>query len=388
MKFKAWLLSALAPLTALSVLAQASNLVPPPPAPVMAPPAVTAEPPAAKPAKVHKVRHKKEAPPATNTVTVLNPPVTAAVKCEVLDVRGQDSFIGEVLTHLKKGDTVTVLEEITHGRVHANQPSKWSRIVMPTNVSVWVSADYIDSETKAVRVKKVNVRGGPGENYSVVARLEKGTVVKDINKKDGWLEIETPTNAFAFVASEYLDKSPAAAPAPVEAAAPPPPPTPPPAPEPVVVNVPTETAPPKPAETAPAAPPAPVQTAPAGIAAPAPTAASQTDQELAAERKATAPEPSATPPAPTPAPAAAEQDAPRIVTREGFVHRTYNFQAPSGYVLHDIKTGVVIEYLQPPPGLKFKKFLGVRVRVTGAEFLDPEWPLTPVLHIQTIDLMP
>jgi hypothetical protein len=100
--------------------------------------------------------------------------------------------------------------------------------------------------------------------------------------------------------------------------------------------------------------------------------------------------PAATAPAPAPAnPAAADQAAPRIVTREGFVHRAYNIQAPAGYELHDIKTGDLIDYLQPPPGLKkFKTFVGTRVRITGAEFLDPSWPLTPVLHIESVDLMP
>ncbi len=307
----------------------------------------------------------------------------------------RDSFAGEVITHVKKGESVTVLEEITLGHVRPNEPGQWSRIVMPTNAAVWVDADFIDPESKAVRVKKVNVRGGPGENYSIVGRLEKGTAVKEIRKKEGWLEIETPANAVAFVASEYLDKQAAVAPAPVVAAAPPPGPPPPaaaaPAPPPavetpVVVNVPAETAP---------APAKPVETAPAGPVAPAPTAASQADQELAALRRATAPEPlaapaaSAAPAAAATQPEAAKQEPPRTVTREGFVHRAYNFQAPAGYELHDIKTGVLIEYLQPAPGQKkFKIFVGTRVRITGTEFLDPSWPRTPILHVETVDLMP
>ena len=66
-----------------------------------------------------------------------------------------------------------------------------------------------------------------------------------------------------------------------------------------------------------------------------------------------------------------------------------NIQAPSGYELHDIKTGVLTEYLQPAPGQKtFKVFVGTRVRLTGTEFLDPDWPRTPVLHVETVDLMP
>jgi uncharacterized protein YgiM (DUF1202 family) len=401
MKLTTWLLSALAPLTAVSVLAQASNSVPsvmtpPPPAAAAAPVAAPAAPavaPAAKPAQEHKAKAKHIKAPTVKSSVVLNPPATATVKCDVLDVRGQGSFAGEVITHVKKGESVTVLEEISLGHVPPNEPGQWSRIVLPTNALVWVDADFIDPETKAVRVKKLNVRGGPGENYSVVARLDKGTVVKEIRKKEGWLEIEAPTNAVAFVASEYLDKQAAATPALVASAAPPsgaPPPVaaapaPPPAvPTPVVVNVPTETAP---------APAKPVETAPPGPVAPAPTAVSQADQELAALRRATA-EPLVAPTVPAPVPTAkqpesAKQEPPRTVTREGFVHRALNIQAPAGYELHDIKTGELIEYLQPAPGQKkFKIFVGTRVRITGSEFLDPSWPRTPVLHVETVDLMP
>jgi uncharacterized protein YgiM (DUF1202 family) len=409
MKLTPWLLSVLAPLTAVSVLAQVSNSMPPaisPPPPAAAaapapPTGLTVEP-AAKPAHTPKAKHPKAkakqakaSPARTNLVVVLDPPVTATVKCDVLDVRGQGSFAGEVITHVKKGDTVTVLEEITRGHVRPGEPGQWSRIVMPTNASVWVDADFIDAASKAVRVKKVNLRGGPGENYSVVGRLEKGAIVKDLHKKDNWLEIETPTNAFGFVASEYLDKQAAATPAPELAAVPPPTtpspaePVPPPAPAaPVVVNVPAETppAPAMPAVTAPAPPPAPV--------APAPTAASETEQELAALHRATATEPLVTPPAPAPAavaaqPELAKDETPRTVTIEGYVHRARNIQAPAGYELHDIKTGVLTEYLQPASGnKKFKVFVGTRVRLTGTEFLDPSWPRTPILHIETVDLMP
>jgi hypothetical protein len=120
---------------------------------------------------------------------------------------------------------------------------------------------------------------------------------------------------------------------------------------------------------------------------------SQADQELAALRRATA-EPLVAPTVPAPVPTAkqpesAKQEPPRTVTREGFVHRALNIQAPAGYELHDIKTGELIEYLQPAPGQKkFKIFVGTRVRITGSEFLDPSWPRTPVLHVETVDLMP
>ena len=83
-----------------------------------------------------------------------------------------------------------------------------------------------------------------------------------------------------------------------------------------------------------------------------------------------------------------KDETPRIVTREGFVHRAFDIQAPAGYELHDIKTGELTEYLQPAQGQKLKAYLGTRVRIVGGESLDPSSPRTPILQIQTIDLMP
>jgi uncharacterized protein YgiM (DUF1202 family) len=392
------LLSALAPLTALSVLAQTAA---PPAAAPSAPPSVSTAPatatesaPGAKPKSKAKAKHHfKHTPVARNTI-VLNPPVTEEVKSEVLNVRGQPSYVGEVVGHVKKGETVTVLEEITKPGATKDEPTQWDRIVMPTNVAVWVDAAYIDKD-KNVRVKKVNLRGGPGENYSIVGRLEKGTPVVQLRAEKGWLKIEPPSNAYGFVAAKYLEtqEPPSAlASTPTPAAGNTPPPAPAPTPAPEVVNVPNQTAPIVAQTETPLAATAPAPVAPAPApSAPAPTSQSEVDQELAALRRATAPD---APPAPNAIPepsatAAEAPDVPRVVTRDGFVHRSYNIQAPADYELHDIQTGALIDYLQPGPNEKnFKIFVGTRVTVTGPEALDERWPRTPILHIETVDLMP
>jgi SH3-like domain-containing protein len=419
MKLHAWLTSALASLTAVSVLAQAPNtlppIVPPPAAPTAAPAAAPAPDTTTstnKPAAKSKTKHTKaksktktkpkaaakkkteaastNAPALKNGVIVLNPPASATVKCNVLDVRGQGSFTGEIITYLKKGEPVTVLEEITLAHTKAGEPKQWSKIVMPANTAVWVDGDFINGDSMTVKAEKLNVRGGPGENYSVVGRLAKGDAVKEIGKKQNWVEIASPANAYAFVASEFLgaaSEAPAVASNPAPAPAPEPAPTPapvPPAPAPVVVNVPPDNAPPAPATVPPPAP-APSAT---GLTAPAPTAASQSDQELAALHRSTPNEPAITTPVPTAGSEPGKEDAPRIVTREGTIHHSYNIQAPSPYEIHDIKTGVLTEYLQPAPTDKaFNKLVGKRARVTGSEFYDPNWPRTPILHVETADSM-
>jgi uncharacterized protein YgiM (DUF1202 family) len=364
MKLNVWIVSALATLTAVMVMAQDT---PPAPGP-------------AAPAKKRSSGIKR---------VVLDPPAAAVVKSANVNLRGKAAFTGETLGHLQKGDTVTVLEHITLTHPKKDEPAEWAQIVMPASVPVWVGGEFVDADTKTIKVRRVNLRGGPGENYSVVGRLEKGAVIKEVKSEKGWVAIEAPTNAYAYVAAEFLEMQPA----PVLAATPPPAA----APEPQVVNFNT----PAPPAAAAAAEPAVAATP---VAPPPAQQESEVDRELEALHHAngaeTAPAPTPAPapdsasgasaaPAPAPAPAiSSEPLPPRVVTREGFVRRTYNIQSPSEYELRDIQSGRLTEYLEPKPGLNFKIFVGTRVSVTGPEGMDSRWPRTPVLQVQSVELMP
>jgi hypothetical protein len=75
----------------------------------------------------------------------------------------------------------------------------------------------IDATSKAVLPKKLNLRAGPGENYSVLGVIERGTVVNPITTKNDWMQIDPPANAYAFVAAMYLKQEAPAAPVPAPA---------------------------------------------------------------------------------------------------------------------------------------------------------------------------
>jgi hypothetical protein len=319
---------------------------------------------------------------------------TATVKRDRVNVRGQPTIFGEVITQLRKDETVVILEEIKLAKPKAAEPAEWAKIQMPANTPVWVNATYIDPANKTVTARRLNLRAGPGENFSVVGLLTKDAEVKEIRVVDDWMEIEAPTNAYAFVAREFLEKQAPAEPAPPPSVAPktepvpeakPAPPAPPPAP--------TE----KPAEPAPT--PAPKEQPPAASSAapptPAPDTAKAAEKELilAQEQKAaeTQPVPAVkeetpliTEAAPAPAPAAK-----RIVRREGIVKSILSLQAPTQFELVSAETGKAINYLHPKTAeLKLKTFKGRRVVVSGEELIDPRWPKTPVLAVETIELTP
>ena len=283
----------------------------------------------------------------------------AVVKKDRVNVRAQATQGSEVITQLKKGETVTVLEEVTPKKHKRGEPAKWAKIQLPPNTPVWVFAPYVETNNHTVNIKRLNLRAGPGENFSVIGRLERGAEVKEIRTDGNWMEIEAPTNAYAFVAVEMLEKS-AAAPAPTELAAnKEPAPAPPP---PTVENVKPEPAPTPAVEPTPAPPPAP-------------------------------PTPQPVAPAPQPGPTApADADtAPskRIVSREGTVVYSRSVQAPTTYGLENRESRRIVNFLHSESDdIILKKFAGKKVIVSGEELIDQRWSSTPIIEVESIQVLP
>ncbi len=134
------------------------------------------------------------------------------VKANRVNLRGQPTTGSEVVTQLKQGEKLAVLEEIVHPKPAKGEPAKWLRIALPANTPVWVSAHFVTNST--VATARLNIRSGPGENFSVIGRIPKGTAVKQLRRNGDWLEIEAPANTFAYIAAEYVNR-PAGGAAPV-----------------------------------------------------------------------------------------------------------------------------------------------------------------------------
>ena len=136
----------------------------------------------------------------------------AVVKAPRVNVRGQPTTGSEVVTQLKQGEKITVLEEIVHPKPGKDEPAKWLRIALPSNTPVWVNTQFITNG--AVAVPRLNIRSGPGENFSVIGRVPKGTAVKELRRNGDWLEIEAPANTFAYLAADLVIRQ-AGGPAPI-----------------------------------------------------------------------------------------------------------------------------------------------------------------------------
>jgi uncharacterized protein YgiM (DUF1202 family) len=295
---------------------------------------------------------------------------TAIVRGENVNIRGQASISSEVVAKAKKGETVEVRELVTLKKTKTDEPAVWAKISLPASAGVWVSALFVDTNKNIVKVNKLNLRSGPGENFSTIGLLEKGAAIKPIETKNKWIKIEAPAEVFGFIAAQLLEPVSAPAIAAVTPPAPPPPVTPAPV-ETTIVTPPPATPPPaaiEPAPTVAVIPPAPVTPAPeppATIVAPVPAAP--------ANAKPTPPE--------------EEVWVKRFVTREGIVKRSVSIQAPTYFVLESMDNKRVMNYIfSPSTNLVLKDFKGQRVIVNGEESLDERWR-TPVLTVDTLQVV-
>jgi uncharacterized protein YgiM (DUF1202 family) len=309
----------------------------------------------------------RKAPAGLDLKTVPLVPGPATVVASNVNVRGQARLAGEVVTRITKGTTVTVIEEIVKNNSGADEPSAWAKIGLPAGTKVWVHSMFVDTTNKVVMPRKLNVRSGPGENYSPIGTMVRGDKVEPLSSKGDWIEIEAPPSAFAFVASQYLKQEPpgaiasTTAPLPVQPSPPAVEPTP---------------APPVPATVSegPAVAAAPTNTPPVPSPEPAPALPAPTPSVTAPENPGIPPEPVIEEPPPK-----------RIVMREGIVKGTTSIQAPTQFVLVSDK-GVMIDYLySTSKSLDLRRYKGLRIVVTGEEFLEERWGNTPLIEIHRID---
>jgi len=189
----------------------------------------------------------------------------------------------------------------------------------------------------------------PGEAYGVVGTLQKGDAVTTIDTKGEWTQIQAPTNAYAFMAAQYLKQGGE------EMAA-------------VFHAAPEAT---------------PATTAMPDMPAVAPATGRLRRRQL--RRRIRLPRQLGE--APT-APAVQEPPPPRIVEHEGIVRGSFSIQAPTRYQLVSPDTHVPINYLYAPTtNLDLSQYKGMHIIVTGEEGLDARWKNTPVITIQKIKVL-
>jgi len=306
--------------------------------------------------------------------------VPAIVTADRVNVRSRPSVArGEVVTQLARDQKVIIFEEGLPSAGPRDPVSEWTRIEVPAGCPVWVSADHVAMPAGTVKPAHLNVRAGPSEDYAILGTVARGTQLRSLEERNGWLRVEAPLGLSGYVAADFL--RPVEQPATAEPALP------------VVVvpaatpgdqtnqaaHITTETnAPPA---SAPGQAPTP---ATASVRTPVPASVPADHQPPSAGPIASPPtSPVAEPETPEISPE------PRIIRREGIVRATWSVQAPTPFELVAADNGRLLDYLLPlSTNVLIRPFHGQHVRILGEEYLEPRWDNAPVIVVHGIKLAP
>jgi uncharacterized protein YgiM (DUF1202 family) len=335
---------------------------------------------------------------------------------ERVNVRTRPSIASEVIQQLDTGAVVTILDRINLNDPQPGEPREWFRIVIPEATELWISSEYIDTATKSVKASRLNVRAGPGQNFSVVGRIERGAVVEPIRASAGWTAIKPLAATVAYVATEFINESstananqiiepdpPTQATIPVQAVASSEIPS-------VIIDEENEisnsvrqtTLPPPitPEEEPPVFNIVSAQSSEeslfdkVGSPSSSPAVTKRTESPITfipIETSRVQPQPIKL----NPVSNEMAEELKRIITRDGIVKRSRNIQAPTYHRLEDPRTGTTINYLYTgklqvdlgtgPKALK--PYEGRKIRVVGAEAVDARWPRIPVIEVEQLRIL-
>ena len=360
---------------------------------------------------------------AKNVVNEVTPRVIGTVSADRVNVRARASLAGERVAQLRKDDQVTVHAKVTVAPPRNGEPADWLKIAMPAAGRTWVHMSFV-KEGK-VTAKKLNVRAGGSERFSIIGHLAKGDAVKEKRTAGDWIEIEHPAGAHAYVAAKFIELGQATEEA---------------KPEKTSEAKPTgETETEEPKETPEAKPAAEEAKEPeeakgepeevADLSGPEPEESNETTEPgdlpeppapevvvVNATESGDAQKPPMGNPEdaeetkPEPAPAVTNTKLPvpppRIVTREGTIKRRFfrSPKVPSRFELLD-DNGRTINYLYSSDSgplksakgedgepITFNHLIGMlrnrRVVLTGIEAVDPRWPSLPLLDVRTLKTLP
>lgn len=135
------------------------------------------------------------------------------VVADRVNIRARPDTRSEVVAQVNAGDTVMAL----------NAASNWVEILPPEAAALWVHKDFV--RDGRVIAGELNVRGGPGINYSVVGSLRRGDDIRVLETFGEWLRVASPSvQASVWISRDYLEPVAPPPPPPAFKAQPPDPP--------------------------------------------------------------------------------------------------------------------------------------------------------------------
>lgn len=113
--------------------------------------------------------------------------VSATIAGDRVNLRARPTLQAEVVGQANEGDKIVV-------RSFSND---WAEVAPPAGIEFCVHRDFV--KDGRVQVSKLQVRAGPGINYSKVGMMVKGDAVKVIGEFGEWIKIAPPPGCSLWI---------------------------------------------------------------------------------------------------------------------------------------------------------------------------------------------
>ena len=78
----------------------------------------------------------------------------------------------------------------------------WAQVVPPTNVGVWVKAEFV--KDGVVTTDRLIVRGGPGSTFREIGTIPRGTRLLALETRGDWLKCQSPDGVTVWVSATLI----------------------------------------------------------------------------------------------------------------------------------------------------------------------------------------
>lgn len=130
------------------------------------------------------------------TAATLPAQTPVRITADRVNLRAQPRLTAEVIAQAAYDDRL-VAREIG---------AEWVAVGAPASVDLWVMKPYVQVPQNTIGAQRVNVRAGPGINYTIVDTLSLGDPVEPRGEEMGdWIKIAPPPNACVWVSREYVE---------------------------------------------------------------------------------------------------------------------------------------------------------------------------------------
>jgi len=110
-----------------------------------------------------------------------------------VNLRNESSLDSDVIAQVNYGDELIALEI----------GAEWIRVRPPATVPVWVHAGLLFEE-REVRARVLNVRSGPGTQFSSVGILSRGDPVQVLESIGEWRRIAIPESVHLYISRDFV----------------------------------------------------------------------------------------------------------------------------------------------------------------------------------------